>query len=198
MSVIDKFLNAMKMNDDDDEIMEDDYLDDEYDDDEDFDDLDFDEDKPKRHFLTRSKEDDSYQQASETSSGPSAAVTTPSSKTIRSRQQRNSSKVSPMRNTRKSGMEVCVIRPKSMEDAREVTETLLDECTVILNMEGIDFELAQRIIDFACGSCYAISGKLQKISNYIFIITPASVDISGDFQEMVNGAYDVPAFGSDY
>ena len=41
-------------------------------------------------------------------------------------------------------------------------------------------------------STYAISGNLQKISNYIFIITPACVDISGDFQEIFSGSFDVP------
>ena len=44
-------------------------------------------------------------------------------------------------------------------------------------------DIAQRIIDFTSGSCFAISGSLQKISHYIFIITPASVDISGDLQD---------------
>ena len=88
-----------------------------------------------------------------------------------------------------SGMEVCVVKPTSIEDAREITETLLNNRTVVLNLEGIDVELAQRIIDFTSGSCFAISGNLQKISRYIFIITPASVDISGDFQTMLNGAF---------
>ncbi len=82
------------------------------------------------------------------------------------------------------GMEVCVVRPSSVEDAREITETLLNGRTVLLNMEGLNLEIAQRIIDFTSGSCFAISGNLQKVSNYIFIITPANVDISGDFQEM--------------
>ena len=90
-------------------------------------------------------------------------------------------------------MEVCVIKPHSMEDSREITETLLANCTVVLNMEGLDLDVAQRIIDFASGSCYAIDGNLQKISNYIFIITPSSVDISGDFQEILTGAFDVPS-----
>ena len=53
-------------------------------------------------------------------------------------------------------------------------------------IEGLDVEIAQRIIDFTSGSTFAISGNLQKISNYIFIITPASVDISGDFLSLVD------------
>ncbi len=87
-----------------------------------------------------------------------------------------------------TGMEVCVIKPTSVEDAREITETLLANRTVVLNLEGLDVDIAQRIIDFTSGSCFAISGNLQKISHYIFIITPASVDISGDFQDFFGGA----------
>ena len=88
-----------------------------------------------------------------------------------------------------SGMEVCVIKPTSVEDAREITETLLANRTVVLNLEGLDVDVAQRIIDFTSGSCFAISGNLQKISRYIFIITPASVDISGDFQNILSGTF---------
>ncbi len=84
-----------------------------------------------------------------------------------------------------AGMEVCVIKPTSVDDAREITETLLANRTVVLNLEGLDVDIAQRIIDFTSGSTFAISGNLQKISRYIFIITPASVDISGDFQDII-------------
>lgn len=44
-------------------------------------------------------------------------------------------------------MEVCVIKPTSVEDAREITETLLANRTVVLNLEGLDVDIAQRIID---------------------------------------------------
>lgn len=106
-----------------------------------------------------------------------------------------SQKVTPIRPVKKaqgSGMEVCVIKPLSVEDAREITETLLDNRAVVLNLEGLNVEIAQRIIDFASGSTYAINGNLQMISNYIFIITPASVDISGDFQGVMSSAFSVP------
>ena len=84
-------------------------------------------------------------------------------------------------------MEVCVIKPSSMEDTREIADTLVDNSTVILNLEGIDVELAQRIIDFTSGSTYSMNGNLQKISNYIFIATPQSVELSGDFQDLLTG-----------
>ncbi|MBQ9590438.1 MAG: cell division protein SepF [Butyrivibrio sp.] len=106
--------------------------------------------------------------------------------------KKSAPKTTPSRNRKAlsaAGMEVCVIKPTSVEDAREITETLLANRTVVLNLEGLDVDIAQRIIDFTSGSTFAISGNLQKISRYIFIITPASVDISGDFQTMINGAF---------
>ena len=55
-------------------------------------------------------------------------------------------------------MEVCVVKPTSVDDSREITETLLAGRTVILNLEGMDLEIAQRIIDFISGAAFAISG----------------------------------------
>ena len=117
-------------------------------------------------------------------------LVTESSKVRNVKQQ---SRITPMRSRKtSSGMEVCVFKPTLFDEAREITDTLLSQCTVVLNFEGLDVDLAQRIIDFASGSCYAIGGNLQKVSNYIFIMTPKSVDISGDFQDIISGAFDIP------
>ena len=45
-------------------------------------------------------------------------------------------------------MEVSLIKPTSMEDTREICDYLLAGKAVVLNMEGIHMEVAQRIIDF--------------------------------------------------
>jgi cell division inhibitor SepF len=88
------------------------------------------------------------------------------------------------------GLEVCVIKPTSVDDAREITETLLSGSTVILNLEGLDLEVAQRIIDFTSGATFAINGNLQKISNYIFLVTPTNVGISGDLTDLLNSSFE--------
>lgn len=165
MSMMDKFISYMKLNPDE----EDDY----YDDYDDYDDSEEIESVPRK--ITSAKE---------------ASFDTDMEKNSR----KPMAKVTPIRTKKMSGsgMEVCVIKPTTVEDAREITETLLANRTVVLNLEGLDVEVAQRIIDFTSGSCFAISGNLQKISHYIFIITPASVDISGDFQEILSGSFDVP------
>lgn len=181
MGFIDKFLNSMHLNDDDYYDDEDEYFDDED---------DYEEEKPKRGLFGRKSsrfededEDDYYDEPAPKANKKRVAEEKPVAVA--------NNKVTPMRSTPRkgvSGMEVCVIKPASMDDAREITDTLLSNRTVVLNMEGLDMDIAQRIIDFASGSCYAMNGNLQKIANYIFIITPSSVDISGDFQNLLSGA----------
>ena len=88
---------------------------------------------------------------------------------------KSQSKITPIsKSSRKQGaasMEVCVIKPSSIEDEIEITETLLNGRTVVINMEGLNVDTAQRIIDFTSGSTYALHGNLQKISNFIFLAT---------------------------
>ena len=178
MKLIDKFLNVMKLNSDDDDFYDDDFYDD-----------DDDDAEPIRKPVSRRKsvdeESESIYNRTETRERSTG---------------RTSSKITPIRSTRKTasnGMEVCVIKPVSMDDAREITDTLLDNRTVVLNVEGLDVDIAQRIIDFTSGSCYAMHGNLQKISNYIFIITPANVDISGDFLNFMD-AFDTSGIQTDF
>lgn len=107
-------------------------------------------------------------------------------------------KVVPLRNSSAGGFEVVVIHPESMEDGNEITDTLLSGRAVVLNLEGINPDVAQRIIDYSAGSCYAMRGNLQKISNYIFLVAPSGVDISGDFQRALNPASDLSSYGNDF
>ena len=83
-----------------------------------------------------------------------------------------------------SGMQVRIIKPSSFDQARQITDTLLAHRTVLLNLEGLDVNTAQRIVDFASGSCYALNGNFSKISHYIIVITPEEVDIAGDMADM--------------
>ncbi len=182
MGVLDKVLDFMKLNDGG-----------EYDDDDFFDEDDYEndyEEKPKRSLFRREKsyDDDEVEESFEAPAKPARA-------------SHSNNKVTPMRQPARRAsvnMEVCVIKPTSVEDAREITETLLSGRTVILNLEGLDLEVAQRIIDFSSGATYAISGNLQKISNYIFLVTPTNVDISGDLQDLLNTSLDTPSMRSRF
>ncbi len=209
MGLLDKFLSALKLNDD--------YEDEDFLDDEDFDE----EPKPKKSFFKKSaKSEDDFEDFDdfdrEYDDEPVIRKTLKDSKNVKtagvkpakpmiSSQPKNSytsgsSKIAPMRSRKNDNndMSLCVVKPKSMEDAREITETLISNCTVVLNLEGLDIDLAQRIVDFTSGSIYALNGGLQRVNNTIFIITPQNVDISGDITDLLNGAFDIPSMNFNY
>lgn len=170
MGVMDKFLQYMRINDEEDEYLDEDYLDEEE---------VVEKPAPKKIAPVREVIEE------EEVDRPVNVRKLPQNNKISQVRQPAARRVA-------NGMEVCVIKPTSIEDAREITETLLQNRTVVLNLEGLDVDIAQRIIDFTSGSCFAIDGNLQKISHYIFIITPASVDVSGDFQDLFGGAFNSP------
>lgn len=210
MGVLDKFLDAIKLNDDyDDDMLDDNLLDDVEDDDYLDDDI---SDRPKKSFFQKfskkaeSDEFDDYADDEEETIAvkPVAKAAVAKEKPVVKAPEKTvrpaASKITPMRSNRKNSMapnmEVCVIKPSSMEDTREIADTLVDNSTVILNLEGIDVELAQRIIDFTSGACYSLGGSLQKVSSYIFVLGPSNVDITGDLQNILGGS--VPSIRAGY
>ena len=185
MGIFDKLMDTMHLGND----YEDDFDDDDFFDDDEYEDEY--EEKPKRSFFHRPKkeverETEEYEEEDHGSAKAKSSF--------------SNNKVTPMRQParRTVNMEVCVIKPTSVEDSREITETLLSGRTVILNLEGLDLEIAQRIIDFTSGATFAISGNLQKISNYIFLVTPTNVDISGDLQDLLNTSLDSSSMRSRF
>lgn len=157
MSFMDKILDFLRLNDDDDDEYE--FANEEYfvDDDE--------YEEPKKKAPRRENK-------AETKETPISKIT-PISK-VQKKQVATTS------------MEVCVIKPTTIEDEIEIVDTLLSGRTVLINMEGLNIEIAQRIIDFTSGATYAMHGSLQKVSNYIFLATPSGVDISGDIQNLMD------------
>lgn len=163
MKFTDTILSFMKMNDYDDDYDED------YDDYEDEDDKDYEAPKPVRKSVTKRYEESNEEEESK-----------PVQK-IRS----TKTKLVPVKT--KNNMEMYVIKPASIEDGDQISDTLVSGVPVVLNLEGLHFEIAQRIIDFTCGACTAIDGDLQKVSSYIYIATPKNVGISGDIKQIING-----------
>lgn len=182
MGVFDKFLDIMKLNDDD-------YDDDDFYDDDEFYEDEYEEKQPRRSLFGKKNHKDDYNDFDIEDN--------------KKFQPSGNNKVTPMRQpasrrNNNGNMEVCVVKPTSVDDSREITETLLSGRTVILNLEGMDLEVAQRIIDFVSGATFAINGNLQKISNYIFLVTPTNVDISGDLQDLLGGSMETPSVRGRY
>ncbi len=113
------------------------------------------------------------------------------SKTLRM-ERPEGSKVVPIKTTR-DGLEVCVMKPKNFEDSQDICDVLLSNCVAIVNLEDNDIVVSQRIMDFISGAVYSVNGKLFQISDLIFIAAPGTVDVSGDYNDILaQTGYDVP------
>ncbi len=163
--MFERILDIMKLNDEE----EDDDL---------YDEEEFEEERPVRRKQRYS--DDSSDDERPRSS---ARRSVPQENVQRQQPKPRPKKVVPVKRSA-SGLELRVIRPSSMLDGSEITATLLEGKPVILNFEGVQHELAQKIIDYTSGSCCAIYGSIQKVNNFIFIATPKDVDLSGDISDL--------------
>ncbi len=92
-------------------------------------------------------------------------------------------------------IQVVITSPTSLEEAAEITEELKDRKTIIVNLEGIDKDLAQRITDFFCGASYALNGSVQPVSQRIIIIGPYGVAITGQLREELEAASGIKLSG---
>jgi len=62
----------------------------------------------------------------------------------------------------------------------EVADHLIAGGPVVLNLDAASKDAVKRIIDFFSGVAYSVKGQLKNISGNIYIVTPASVDVSND------------------
>ncbi len=192
-NIIKNFLGYLKLEDEDD----------------DYDDLD--EQLEKAEHIRRKNEKKEQKEiqrelqfeARQAKSGSTVAEDKPSQQeTKRERSFRvertSSNKIVPIKTTPK-GLEVCIMKPSSFEDSQDVCDMLLTGRASVVNLEGFDPVEAQRIMDFISGCVYAINGKLHQISKYIFIFSPDTIDISGDYLEFVpDDGFEVPTLNKDF
>ncbi len=91
--------------------------------------------------------------------------------------------------------EVYVIKPTDLSDAQSIADFLKSGMTIVINMEGMELSLAQRIIDIVFGAVYAINGTINPISNNIFIAAPDSIEVTGDFRNEILNQTSSPQIG---
>lgn len=88
-------------------------------------------------------------------------------------------------------LSVVLVKPERFENAAEIADHLREKRTVVLNLEQTNKDVARRLVDFLSGVTYAQDGKIKKVANSTFIITPYNVDLLGDLIDELenNGLY---------
>jgi len=73
-----------------------------------------------------------------------------------------------------------VVAPKSFNDAQTVADRLRGDQPVIMNLQDVDRELRRRLIDFASGLSYGLSGRMDRVADGVYLLSPANVEVSDD------------------
>ncbi|MCE5203724.1 MAG: cell division protein SepF [Coriobacteriales bacterium] len=73
-----------------------------------------------------------------------------------------------------------IVEPRSFSEAQTIADKFRVGMPVIMNLTMTDPDLARRLIDFASGLTYGLNGGLQKVSEKVFMLTPANVDVSAE------------------
>lgn len=69
------------------------------------------------------------------------------------------------------------VHPRSYNDARRIGEDYRDGVPVIMNLSDLDDADAKRIIDFAAGLVFGLHGSIERVTNKVFLLSPANVDL---------------------
>ena len=73
--------------------------------------------------------------------------------------------------------EIMFYEPKVYEDSLNISTNLRSGSPVIVNLKHLDPAEGTRLIDFVCGTAYAIDGHMMKIGESIFLFTPGTISI---------------------
>ena len=75
---------------------------------------------------------------------------------------------------------ITTLQPTSYNEARTIGERYRDGIPVIMNLTELDDASAKRLVDFAAGLVFALRGGFDKVTNRVFLLTPADVEVSAD------------------
>jgi cell division inhibitor SepF len=76
--------------------------------------------------------------------------------------------------------QVHVVEPRIYDDAQEFADRLKSGVPVIINLRLTEPKHAPKILHFASGLVYGLNGRMQKVADSVYLITPFNVEISAD------------------
>ncbi len=76
--------------------------------------------------------------------------------------------------------QVHVVEPRIYDDAQEFADRLKGGVPVIINLRLTEPKHAPKILHFASGLVYGLNGRMQKVADSVYLITPFNVEISAD------------------
>lgn len=75
---------------------------------------------------------------------------------------------------------ISTVHPSTYNEARVIGEAFRDGTPVIMNLTGMSETEAKRMVDFSAGLVFGLHGSIERVTNRVFLLSPASVEVATD------------------
>lgn len=76
--------------------------------------------------------------------------------------------------------QITTVHPRSYSDAKIIGESFRDGIPVIMNVTDMGEAEAKRLVDFSAGLIFALRGNIERVTNKVFLLSPAGVEVLGE------------------
>jgi cell division inhibitor SepF len=73
---------------------------------------------------------------------------------------------------------ISTIHPRTYNEAKTIGEAFRSGTPVIMNLSDMDDSDAKRLVDFAAGLIFGLHGSIERITNKVFLLSPANVEVA--------------------
>ena len=73
---------------------------------------------------------------------------------------------------------ISTIHPRTYNEAKIIGEAFRAGTPVIMNLGELDDADAKRLVDFAAGLIFGLRGSIERVTNKVFLLSPANVEVA--------------------
>ncbi len=79
---------------------------------------------------------------------------------------------------------IVTVHPTTYNEAREIGEAFREGIPVIMNLTGLAEPEAKRMVDFSAGLVFGLHGVIERVTNRVFLLSPATVHVESETREV--------------
>lgn len=85
-----------------------------------------------------------------------------------------------------ASVKVVITKPLAYDEATEISDALKSRKIVLVNTTALEIRIAQRLLDFISGTCYALSGELQEVEKGVYLLVPSNIEVTNELKSEIN------------
>ncbi|GAA4353128.1 cell division protein SepF [Angustibacter luteus] len=83
---------------------------------------------------------------------------------------------------------ITTIHPRTYNEAKTIGESFREGVPVIMNLSDMGDSDAKRLVDFAAGLVFGLHGSIERVTNKVFLLSPAHIEVTAEDKEPTNTA----------